>query len=179
MILDDVTGWENNGNGYIPWWRHQRETFFALLALCEGNSPVTSEFPAQGPVTRSFDVLFDLRLNKRLSKQSRGLSLETPLRSLWRHCNTLRRMRQVNGVCIAHSKNYAHIWSFDLATYVLPVLPISSLVSSLVFEESYDCTRTSGAVFRTWVNRPHKSIVIQPHQNDVGQNCVHISCDYL
>ena len=39
------------------------ETFFALLALCAGNSPVTGEFPAQRPVTRSFDAFFDLRLN--------------------------------------------------------------------------------------------------------------------
>ena len=38
------------------WWRHQMETFSALLALCVGNSPVTGEFPAQKPVTRSFDV---------------------------------------------------------------------------------------------------------------------------
>ena len=45
------------------------ETFSALLAICAGNSPVTSEFHAQRPVTRSFDVFFDLRLNKRLSKQ--------------------------------------------------------------------------------------------------------------
>ena len=36
------------------------ETFSALLALCVGNSLVTGEFPAQRPVTRSFDVLFDL-----------------------------------------------------------------------------------------------------------------------
>ena len=43
-------------------WRHQMETFSALLALCEGNSPVTGEFPSQRPVTRSFDVFFDLRL---------------------------------------------------------------------------------------------------------------------
>ena len=42
------------------------ETFSALLALCAGNSPVTGEFPAQRPVTRSFDVFFDLRLNKQL-----------------------------------------------------------------------------------------------------------------
>ena len=47
------------------------DTFSALLALCAGNSPVTSEFPSQRPVTRSFDVFFDLGLNKRLSKQSR------------------------------------------------------------------------------------------------------------
>ena len=44
------------------------ETFSALLAICAENSPVTGEFPAQRPLTQSFDVLFDLRLNKRLSK---------------------------------------------------------------------------------------------------------------
>ena len=51
------------------------ETFSALLAICAGNSPVTGEFHAQRPVTRSFGVFFDLRLNKRLSKQSWGLCL--------------------------------------------------------------------------------------------------------
>ena len=44
------------------------ETFSVLLAICTGNSPVSGEFPAQRPVTRNFDVFFDLRLNKRLSK---------------------------------------------------------------------------------------------------------------
>ena len=39
------------------------ETFFALLVLCAGNSPVSGEFPAQRPVTRSFDVFFDLRMS--------------------------------------------------------------------------------------------------------------------
>ena len=38
------------------------DTFSALLTLCAGNSPVTGEFPAQRPVTQSFDVFFDLRL---------------------------------------------------------------------------------------------------------------------
>ena len=69
------------------WWRHQMETFSALLALCVGNSPVTGEFPSQRPVTRSFDVFFDLCLNKRLSKQSRRWWSETPLHPLLRHCN--------------------------------------------------------------------------------------------
>ena len=54
------------------WWRHQMEPFSALLAICAGNSPVSGEFPAQRPVTRSFDVFFDLHPNKRLSKQWRG-----------------------------------------------------------------------------------------------------------
>ena len=60
-----------------------------LLALCVGKSPVTGEFPAQRPVTRSFDVFFDLRLNKRLSKQSLGWWFETLSCSLWRHRNKM------------------------------------------------------------------------------------------
>ena len=39
------------------------ETFPRLLAIWAGNSPVPGEFPSQRPVTRSFDVFFDLRLN--------------------------------------------------------------------------------------------------------------------
>ena len=62
------------------WWRHQMETFSALLVICAGNSPVTGEFPAQRPALLSFDVFFDLRLNKRLSKQSCGWWFETPSR---------------------------------------------------------------------------------------------------
>ena len=50
---------------------------------------VTGKFPAQRPVTRSFDVLFDLHLNKRLSKQSSRRWFATPSRPLWRHCNVL------------------------------------------------------------------------------------------
>ena len=58
-----------------PWWRHQMGTFSALLAICAGNSPVPGEFPLQRPVTRGFDVFFDLCLNKGLSKQSWGWCL--------------------------------------------------------------------------------------------------------
>ena len=63
------------------------ETFSPLLAICAGNSPVTDEFPAQRPVNRNFGVFYDLRLNKRLSKQSRSWWFETPSRPLWCHCN--------------------------------------------------------------------------------------------
>ena len=69
------------------WWHPQMEKFSASLAICAGNSPVTGKFSAQRPVTRNFDVFFDLRLNKRLSKQSWGWWFETPLHSLWRHRN--------------------------------------------------------------------------------------------
>ena len=50
----------------LAWWRDQMETFFVLLDLCAGNSPVSGEFPLQRPVTQSFDIFFDLHLNKRL-----------------------------------------------------------------------------------------------------------------
>ena len=65
------------------------ETFSALLSICAGNSQVTGECLAQRPVTRSFDVFFDLRLNKRLSKQPWGRWFETLSRLLWRHRNGL------------------------------------------------------------------------------------------
>ena len=52
------------------WWRHQMEAFSALLVICAWNSPIPGEFPAQRPVTRSFDVFVDLRLNKRLCKNN-------------------------------------------------------------------------------------------------------------
>ena len=47
----DFRGMMTSSNGNIS----------ALLAICAGNSPVAGEFPAQRPVTRSFDVFFDLR----------------------------------------------------------------------------------------------------------------------
>ena len=92
--LPDITYIESSVNSIMgletrPWWRHQMETFSALLALCAGNSPVTGEFPSQRPVTQSFDVSFELHLNKRLSKQPWGWWSETPSCPLWRHCNGL------------------------------------------------------------------------------------------
>ena len=90
---------------FVPWWRHQMETFSALLAICAGNSPVTGEFPTKRPVTRGFDVFLDLHLNKQLSKQSWGWWFETPSRSLWRHCNATD--------CLGYTNEYIlapHYW---------------------------------------------------------------------
>ena len=59
---------------------------FRVTGHCVGNSPVTGECSARRPVTRSFDVFFDLHPNKRLSKQSWGWWFETPSRLLLCHC---------------------------------------------------------------------------------------------
>ena len=120
IIANALTAWHGDYCTLSPWWRHQLETFSALLALCVRNSPVTGEFPSQRPVRRSFDVFFDLRLNKRLIKQSRLRLFETPSRSLWRHCidtrtaHTQKPIPQSNrGMCavpvlsmLVHYKNY-------------------------------------------------------------------------
>ena len=45
-------------------------------------------FPGCWPFVRG--IFFDLRLNKRLSKQSRRRWFETPPRSIWRHFNELK-----------------------------------------------------------------------------------------
>ena len=102
FILVDVEIWIIMANFFAntscivlhetAWWRHQMETFSASLAICAGDSPVPGEFPTQRPVTRNFDVLFDLRLNKRLSKQWRGWWLETLSRPLWRHRSGLCKL---------------------------------------------------------------------------------------
>ena len=94
---------------WVIWWRYQMETFSTLLALCVGNSRVTGEFPSQRPVTRSFDVFFDLRLNNRLSKQSRRQWFETPSRSLWRHSN------ETNGITAGYVPIYRGPMSLDIA----------------------------------------------------------------
>ena len=62
-------------------WKH----FPHNCPLC-GEFTGPGEFPTQRPVTRSFDVFFDLRLNKRSGKQPWGWWFETLSWSLWRQC---------------------------------------------------------------------------------------------
>ena len=74
---------------------------FRVTGPLRGEFTGPGEFPAQRPVPRSFDVFFDLSLNKRLSKQPWGWWFETPPRSLWRQCNGLQNMwGDGNLVCI-------------------------------------------------------------------------------
>ena len=69
------------------------EKFSVLLAICAGKLPVPGEFPTQRPVTRSFDVFFDLRLNKRN-----------------RQAGDLRRHR------VHYDVTVMHLWPVDFTT---------------------------------------------------------------
>ena len=77
IVIQTISIMMTSSNGNI---------FRVTVPLC-GEFTGPGEFPTQRPVTRSFDVLFDLRLNKRLSKQPWGWLFETPSWSLWRQRN--------------------------------------------------------------------------------------------
>ena len=66
---------------HMVWWCRQIEAFSALLAFMRGIHRL------QMPVTRSFDVFFDFRLNIRLNQRSRRRWFETPSRLSRRYCN--------------------------------------------------------------------------------------------
>ena len=89
------------------------------------NWPVPGEFPTQRPVTRSFDVFFDLCLNKRLSKQSWGWWFETQSCPLWRHRNALLYCTWHRGAinwnyetCVSHSA-YFKKWQLIVSEAIL------------------------------------------------------------
>ena len=108
------------------WWRHQMEIFSLLLAICAGNSPVPCEFPTQRPVTRSFDVFFDLCLNKRVRKQSWGWWFEMLSRPLWHHCNVYSSQSMNSTWIDWHATRWLspHV----LVSQVRPVICMNSLV---------------------------------------------------
>ena len=60
---------------------------FRVTGLLYGEFTGDRWIPTQRPVTRSFNVFFDLHLKQQLSKQRRRRWFETPSLSLWRHCN--------------------------------------------------------------------------------------------
>ena len=119
---------------HIHIWHHQMETFSALLAICEWNSLVTSEFPAQRPVTRSFDVFFDLHLNKRLSKQWWGWWFEMPSHPLWCQWNVPVTHHiliwQVSTQCSCGGT--CHIWTWSQGSHNTPAMSKSFLIMHMV-----------------------------------------------
>ena len=72
----------------------------------------TGEFPAQRPLTQSFDVFFDLCLNKWLSKQPWGWWFETLSWSLSRHCNDF-----IDTNLVISRSNITRYWKHLRATY--------------------------------------------------------------
>ena len=114
----------------VSWWRNQMEALSVLPDLCARNSPVTGEFPSQGPEMGNFNVL-----KKRLSKHSSRWWFKTQLCSLWRHCNVLWD---------AHPfpKSARHICALMkmtiLTAYVVDSCVTRTIISTAVFFVTHD-----------------------------------------
>ena len=160
--------------GTGTWWRHHMGTFSASLALCTGNSPFTDEFPWQSPVTRSFDVFYDLRLNKRSNAQSIRWWFEMPSHWLWRHCS---------------GESFDIASASDKYRYIHHAGSLSIMIHlSVAITTQHNITRTlcvhdSWGVF--YINRPRRWMIMKNLQNWIeeyssarwyGFRCVYVHC---
>ena len=127
------------------------------------------------PVTRGFDVFFDLRLIKRLSKQSRGWWFEMLSRPLWRHCNECILIENIiisapcrvdcyilNIHCCTFLKYYYHCCDVIMGTMASQITNLT-IVSSTVYSVADQRKHRSSAslaivrgIHRGPVNSPHK-----------------------
>ena len=130
------------------------EVISALLALCAGNSPVTGEFPSQRPVTRSFDVFFDLRLNKRLSKQSRRWWFETQSYSLWRH-----------GKATSAASTAEHCIDVIMTTMASQITSLTVVYSTVYSDADLRKHQSSASLAFVW--GIHRDQWIPPHKGPV------------
>ena len=116
--------------------------------------------PGQRPVTRSFDVLFDLRPNKRLGKQSWGWWSETPSSSLWRHRNGNMIFRTI-WISMPGKGLLVYGGCFDCAQQTpFSVYLMALLIICLVFTESICVQRKISYYFMIWRITPKRTQVM-------------------
>ena len=82
------------------WYMNSRETINHDDVIKWKHFPLTGGYPSQRPVTRSFDVVYDERLNKRLSKPSKCRWFETP-ENQWLY---IHQLTTVNYQCLGKKK---------------------------------------------------------------------------
>ena len=121
----------------VQWWRHQMETFSASMALCEGNSPFTGEFPSQRTVTRSFDVFFYPALNNQLSKQSTRRWSEAPSCPLWYIMTSLQWCRVDSFVNIKALLLSAAMWRHRFRPTLAQVMACCLMAPSHYLDQSW------------------------------------------
>ena len=159
------------------------ETFSALLALSAGNSPVTGEFPAQRPVTRGFDVFFDLRLNKGLSKQSWDWWFETPSRSLWRQRNAKKfnDTQTVPDFClhkhVNHKIHNTNEYLISSPVNMAAVRPLATHISDNFYGLVQDCSNSSALAMELLQSCSKPSMYLQ--QSSPIQDFTHWDLAYL
>ena len=137
------------------------------------NSRVTGEFPAERTVTGSFDIFFDMHLNKWLNKQSWGWWFETPSQPLWRHCNE----GLISSACLYSSCNWSRLnkvsdnktkWMDDSTCICWKYLPISHYGMYSPGPRDNEI-RPSG----WWIRSKHMLHRWKPIVNSVNIRCYH------
>ena len=109
---------------------------FMMTSPDESIFRVTGGFPSQRPVTRSCDIFYELRLNKRLSKQSRRRRIETQSRWLRRHWNVHLHMHEAAILkyllfCINYMCRYKTRQKIYHFINVVNILPNPNVVTEL------------------------------------------------
>ena len=109
-------------------------TFSALLVFFAGHTPATSEFPSQRPVTRNFDIFFDLRPNKRLRKEPWRQWFGAPSCSLWRYCNKnwSTEMNPKLSSYMVRAPNCQSLWPIDV---IWQHTPLWTLVQVIIWTD--------------------------------------------
>ena len=113
---DQLVTWPLVHDDVIKWKHFPRYWTFA------GNSPIPGEILPQRPVTRSFDIFFDLRLNTPLSKYSVRWCFETPSFPLSRHCNAQDQEKSTNEVSRECGLVYKYTFNDDLVQFWFKLL---------------------------------------------------------
>ena len=98
-----------------PAWPNNFLTNISLQQVDENDDVIKWRHPpTQRPVTQGYDAFLDLRLNKRFSEQTKGQSLKTPSRSLWRDCNRNYHLwSDTSSYCVVHWKPKCELGSFN------------------------------------------------------------------
>ena len=96
---------------YNSWWRHPMETFSPLLTLCEGNSPVTGEFPHKGQWRGAlmFSLIFAWT-NGWVNNRDAG-DLRRPSCQLWTHFNMFTYLINANQMLFQTMALLISIWT--------------------------------------------------------------------
>ena len=131
--------------------------------LC-GEFTGPGEFPTQRPVTRSFDVCFDLRLNKRLSKHSWGWWFETLSWSLWRHHNASVRIR-------TWTRNNIHTKQWDVINRKCSNFnSCCNYLSQINHGAPWNNFARNAEVFNNWNVFKHTHLKLFPHLEKSNEN---------
>ena len=143
------------------------------------------EFPAQNPVTRSFDVFFDRGLNKRMSKQRWGWWFDTPSHPLWRHNNGTA----IDDLVMPRTQCGSEVMQTARASAAMPTFtrdnPVSATEVFNVLDIFQSCVMIihdfmggfSGFGLSQWATTLHCNVVshwLSPYPLYVHE--VHISC---